>query len=344
VSDRTPPVALALLNWNGWRDTIACLASLEQLRYPSPGLILCDNASTDDSVDRVVEWARTRGWSIRVVDADLSDGTAKGDEARLLIVRSRTNRGFAGGTNVAIRFALASPRAYHYVWTLNTDTLVEPGSLELAVRALEAVPTAASAQSLLLWGREPTLLDSAGMRLLSRGGAVDVLHRRTRAELDNLLRGRPTVEIFGCCAAAALYRVDALRVVGLFDEEFFQTNEDVDLACRLRSRGFTALLVSESVVHHLGGISRDRKKKGRIWWIAHRNKLRVVARWYPRLLGALILTAGTVRAFIAAMRSPDVPLSMWLSLPGVLWRDWCGGASGAMRGRILRLGSAGMIV
>ena len=342
-----PRAAIALLNWNGWRDTIACLDSLDHVRYTDAGVVLCDNCSTDDSVDRIARWGQERAWPCRVVD-HLADGderrTLAGGEPRLLIVRSHANRGFAGGMNVAIRYALESDRQYKYVWALNTDTTVEPDSLPNAVRALEARPSAGSAQSLLVWARQPTLLDSAGMRLLRRGGAMDIRHHRPRAELEPLLAGREAVEIFGACAAAALYRADALRTVGLFDESLFQTNEDVDLACRLREHGYTAVLVPTSIVYHLGGISRDRKKRGWMLWLAHRNKLWIVARWYPRALGVPILAVGLIRAWLVALRTPEVSWRAWADLPRAVWTEWWNGATARARRRILRLGAAKTIV
>jgi GT2 family glycosyltransferase len=340
-------VAAALLNWNGWRDTVACLESLRALQYPDLDIILCDNASSDDSVDRIIQWALSRGIDCHVVDQQLAehDGNAKWQEQpRLLIVRSPDNRGFAGGTNLALRHVLTSAKPYCYAWVLNTDTTVEPDSLAVAVRAMDAGIEIASVQSLLVWSRQPELLDSAGLRLLFRGGAKDILHHKPRTELSHIIGDRAVIEIFGCCGAAALYRVDVLRSIGLFDERLFQTHEDVDLACRLRAAGYRAVLATGSIVHHVGGVSRNRKKTGRSWWIAHRNKLWIVARWYPRLLGIPILVIGSFRALLAAVRSRDVALVMWLSLLQRLWTEWRTGASPGVRCRILRLGSAGLIV
>jgi len=63
-----PRAAIALLNWNGWRDTIACLDSLDHVRYTDASVVLCDNCSTDDSVDRIARWGQERAWPCRVVD------------------------------------------------------------------------------------------------------------------------------------------------------------------------------------------------------------------------------------------------------------------------------------
>src|SRR5213594_952167 len=258
-----PPIAVALLNWNGWRDTIECLDTLARVRYPALDLYLCDNASTDDSVDRILAWAERAGWRPRVVRHE-------GD--------TFAGRAFARGTNIAMRYALASGRDYLALWALNTDTLVDPDAVAPAVAALLADPRAASVQSLLLGCPNDAVLDSAGIRLLRRGGAKDLLRGENPAVLAASGRREPTL-MFGSCAASAFYRTTALQEVGLFDEALFQTNEDVDLACRLHAAGYHALLVSGSVVRHKGGVSR-RRKQGRLWFIANRAKLRVVARWW----------------------------------------------------------------
>lgn len=46
-------VDVLVLNWNGWQDTLACLASLQLQGYPSFKLLVADNASTDGSVGSV---------------------------------------------------------------------------------------------------------------------------------------------------------------------------------------------------------------------------------------------------------------------------------------------------
>jgi GT2 family glycosyltransferase len=347
MTDASPPVALALLNWNGWRLTIPCLESLAELKYPQPGLFLCDNNSSDESVPRIVEWAKGRGWSVRTIEHRMNGMESAAfaqDEPRLMILRSPENRGFAGGTNMAMRYALASPRRYRYVWVLNTDTTVDPAALNLLVQAMEDHRDAASAQSLLVSARNPELLDSAGMRLYARGGSSDMLQGQARSELAKLAGTRDVVPVFGCCAAAALYRVESLRQYGLFDEMFFSGFEDVDLACRLQRHGKGSLLVARSIVFHIGGPSRKRGKKGWMGWLGHRNKLSLVARWYPRLVALPILLFGIPRAFFAALRLAGITLRDWRTLVVTTYREMVGGAPAATRRKVFRLGTKGVLV
>ncbi|MEN6546864.1 MAG: glycosyltransferase, partial [Armatimonadia bacterium] len=46
-------VGVVTVNWNGAADTLGCLASLRESEYAALEVVVCDNASTDDSVARI---------------------------------------------------------------------------------------------------------------------------------------------------------------------------------------------------------------------------------------------------------------------------------------------------
>src|ERR1700692_5018323 len=51
-------ICVVLLNWNGWKDTIECLESVFRLACEDFRIVVCDNASTDGSVEKIRQWAR----------------------------------------------------------------------------------------------------------------------------------------------------------------------------------------------------------------------------------------------------------------------------------------------
>ena len=53
-------VAIIILNWNNWKDTIECLESVYQIEYPCYDIIVVDNASHDDSIERIEEYCKGR--------------------------------------------------------------------------------------------------------------------------------------------------------------------------------------------------------------------------------------------------------------------------------------------
>jgi len=64
-------------------------------------------------------------------------------------------------------------------------------------------------------------------------------------------------EVFGACAAAALYQRSMLEELGSFDPDFFLVYEDADLNTRARLRGHRCLFVPTArAIHHVNASIR----------------------------------------------------------------------------------------
>ncbi len=48
-----PQISIIILNWNGWKDTIECLESIYQINYPNYQVIVVDNGSEDNSIEKI---------------------------------------------------------------------------------------------------------------------------------------------------------------------------------------------------------------------------------------------------------------------------------------------------
>ncbi len=137
---------------------------------------------------------------------------------------------------------------------LNSDASIEPADLELLVRTLRGNRGLAGVQPLLrLWGW-PMVTLSAGcsMNEYGRGYDMDSLHFQPFP--DRSARKVPCIT-----AALSLFRTDALRSVGGFDERIFMYFEDIDLSLRLRAGGMDLLLQPEAEGIHMMGASSRRK-------------------------------------------------------------------------------------
>ncbi len=49
---------MIILNWNGWKDTVECLESLYNINYPNYDVVLVDNASNDDSIQKIEKYCK----------------------------------------------------------------------------------------------------------------------------------------------------------------------------------------------------------------------------------------------------------------------------------------------
>ena len=52
-----PKVAIIILNWNGWKETLECLESVFRNSYPNYQVIVIDNGSIDGSIEKIKAWA-----------------------------------------------------------------------------------------------------------------------------------------------------------------------------------------------------------------------------------------------------------------------------------------------
>ena len=48
------------MNWNGWKDTIECFESLYQINYYNFDVIVVDNDSHDESLEKIRDYASGR--------------------------------------------------------------------------------------------------------------------------------------------------------------------------------------------------------------------------------------------------------------------------------------------
>ena len=209
-------------------------------------------------------------------------------------VVSRREVGFSKACNLGI-----AASSSEYVALLNDDATVEPKWAGELMAAVREAPRAAAAQGVNLQMVEPQRLDGRGLEWNRSWQAVQIGHGELAPDSSD-----PATEVFGVSATAALYRRSALDAVSLpqgqfFDEGLESYYEDVDLACRLRGAGYTALSVPAARARHAGAVTTRNKPMHR-YGLIYGNRYLVLARalgrdfWLrlPQLLGRDTLDLG----------------------------------------------------
>jgi GT2 family glycosyltransferase len=217
VSSET--VGVLIVNWNSGTLLGRCLDTLGEQRRRPDRILVVDNASEDGSEQSV-----------------------SGREG-VGLLRMPRNLGFAEANNAGVR-ELTDCK---WVALLNPDAFADPGWLEALMAHAGRYPEVASLASRQILADQPDLLDGTGDVYTVAGLAWRRDHGRP-ANAGGLASG----DVFGACAAAALYRRDIFVECGGFDARYFCYFEDVDLAFRLRLRGFRCLYVADAIVHHVG--------------------------------------------------------------------------------------------
>lgn len=246
-------VHIILLNWNGWRDTVECVDSCRSLAYPNFRIVIVDNGSTDSS--EVI--LRERFPSIEVI-------------------QTGANLGFAGGNNVGILHALQN--GADYVWLLNNDTVVEPGTLSALVRVANEHSRIGMVGSKIFYNDNPSILWYAGAVL--DPCRPHLLHHRGLREVD---RGQydeicETGYVTGCSLLASRGMIEE---IGLLEEELFLYFEDSDWNVRAKSAGWKIMYAPESLVYHKISASIGGADSPQMLYYTARNLLYFVKRNYP---------------------------------------------------------------
>lgn len=272
-----PRVAILVVNWNGWKDTLECLESVFRLAYQNFVVVLCDNASSDGSVDRFREWISTER-PIAFAELTRAEAEAGGPtavDARIVLVHNGANLGFAEGNNVGLRYLIGQPDI-DYVWLLNNDVVVDRRALTEMVACAGAETGIGAVGATIYEYSEPDVVQAAGGGMFSRRNVIPRLITAPRPMREG--HAAPTLDfISGSCM---LVRLETLKTVGLVDESYFMYCEDVDLCVRLRAAGSTLVHATAARVWHKGG-STVGHRSARHDYYTVRNTMALVRKHYP---------------------------------------------------------------
>lgn len=263
----TPPVSAVVVNWNGWRDTVACLDSLLAQRDADLRIVVCDNGSTDDSARALREWISAR---------------SQGDQERLHLLPLGRNLGYAAGLNAGVRWARAHWPGRLF-WLLNNDLHAQPGALRELVAARARVASAGLCGSVLLEWNDPSRVQAVGGRYRKWLGVG--WHETSPTEAPD-----------GVCltldypvGASLLVDEDYFDRVGPMEESYFLYGEEIDWVERGRRHGYVPVVALRSRLRHkegastgsLGGV-RGKSLLSERYGVV--NRLRVTRRFWPALL------------------------------------------------------------
>jgi len=226
-------VSVCIANWN---CRVVLRACLQSLHGPSQGVrletIVVDNGSSDGAADMVAR-----------------------DFPAVILIRNARNRGFSCANNQAARRARG-----RYLFFLNNDTAVPPGTLAALLEYLEAHPEVGIVG--------PRLRDGQGRTQVSYRGLPTVgafLHRTSLLRWTGVFRG--SYRRFRCCrrrsfhpsqprrvpvllGAAMLMRRQVFEECGGWNEDYVFGGEDMDLCARVGRQRPLVYLPHVEIVHY----------------------------------------------------------------------------------------------
>lgn len=247
----TPQFAAIVINWNGAEDTLACLESLHSADPAPANVVVVDNASTDDGVDRIRAWAEAKEIPSRV--AFVPAAPASEESPWLTILCSLNNKGFSGGNNVGIGYFLGKKSVTHFL-LLNNDAVVDRKFFGEMQNALGASPRAG-----LLTG---TIYEHPARDRVWYAGGREIPFRALIAhnlEVPDSADPRQTEFVSGC---AMMISRELRQELGPLPECYFPLySEDAEYSYRARAAGFPVLYIPRAIVFHKIGATVGAAKE-----------------------------------------------------------------------------------
>lgn len=315
-----PKVAIIILNWNGWKDTIECLESLYQITFPDYDVIVMDNGSKDESLEKIKEYCEGEvkveskfyeydpsNKPIKIIEYTREEAEAGGGKEKeivdlpsnkkLMIIKNEKNSGFAEGNNIGMRYVLKALNP-DYILLLNNDTVVDPEFLGELVKVAESDERIGIVGPKIynydFDGRSDIIWFAGGKVDISRGQPSHMGFNEKDSDMYNSIREFDFIT--GC---AFLVNTSVIEKTGLLNPIFFAGFEDIDWSIRVHENGYKLLFAPSSRIWHKISASQGHmsplniylKTRNRILFVANYCDLSVlVTKFLPYFLRVYFLS------------------------------------------------------
>ena len=283
----TPKVAIIILNWNGWLDTIECLESIYQIDYPNYCVIVVDNGSEDNSVEKIKEYCEGKievtskyfkynssNKPIKVIEYTRQEiETINNIDSKkfftnkyLILIKNEKNYGFPEGNNIGIKFALKALNP-DYILLLNNDTVVDKHFLKELVKIAEkdrSVGIVAPKQ-FSYWNPNEPILRAHTLSFIKLIAETLFASKEKRREQERDYDR----EVDWAQASCLLVRKEVIKKIDLLDSKYFLTWEDLDWCISARKAGYKIIHSSKSKFWHK--VSRSTRKSPVTCYFEARN-------------------------------------------------------------------------
>lgn len=235
------PVAVIILNWQGFDDTVRCVRSVLRAEHAPVIPVIVDNASPDGSYERLAAAF-----------------------PELEVIRSEANLGYAGGNNLGLRRAAELGAEYFFV--VNNDTEVDPRCIGTLVELMESDPRIGQAG--------PLVHDRTTGRIGCLGGEIRWANAEPRqigyGEHD---RGQYTAaaEVDYVPGTAVLVRRAALEEVGPMPEQYFLYFEDTAWSLRFQAAGWKTVVTPAASIDHWESSSTGPDSPMKLYYYVRNN-------------------------------------------------------------------------
>jgi GT2 family glycosyltransferase len=233
--DKLPKIAVQIPAWNQAAELVDCLNSLKEVKYSNLEVVVVNNGedNTSEIIRRDFQW--------------------------VTLIEEGVDLGFCKANNIGFRYCLE--KKFEYILLLNGDTKVFADTISTLLQVMQNDPSIAiaGAKNILMenpyytWGKygevkwSPMLVTTAG-----------------RFEPDSKQK-QPPKDVDWVICNGCLIRAKVLEEIGLFDENYWMCDEDVEWSYRAKAKGYRTVYVDEAAILHKGSSSTNLANKKKVF-------------------------------------------------------------------------------
>jgi GT2 family glycosyltransferase len=260
-----PRVYILILNYRNWQDTLECLESIFRLQYADFHVIVVDNDSGNNSLERLMEWADSASSSYQYFHSrDLATIAHPASLSRLVFIQNETNSGFAGGNNVALKLLVDEDA---YVWLLNPDMVVQEDTLTELVNFASGLTPRSIIGAVTKYHKQPGKIHFyGGCRIRFYSATVVPITTPDQVSRLEYISG-----------GSLFTKAAGFREIGLLPEEYFLYWEETDWCYQARQAGYQLAVCPTAICFDKIGTSIGRGFAAEYYYT--RNGLLFVSRY-----------------------------------------------------------------
>lgn len=302
-------VYLIVLNYVNYEDTIECIESILCNTYKYYKIVIIDNCSPNDSVNKILEWSESDSFSnlpkwlnqketlIRSADKtiQLVDGSSDKKimkEGKIALIKSSYNGGFAAGNNIGLKYSL-SQSDIDFVWILNNDTVLKKNGIQDVVENVR--DCLKKRKDIGIFGTKELYYDPTSRVRLSYFKYDKVLSRVIPKVFNEKRPIFLSIENNFPSGASIIMTPEFLDEVGLLDEDYFLYFEELDICNRAKKFNYVLTVLNNCEIIHKEGSSIGSSRKGKSRSVLSdyyglRNRIKFTRKHFPAYLVIVYLS------------------------------------------------------
>lgn len=226
-------VGIIVVTYNSQNDIGRLMNSILTQECTNLVVYVVDNNSSDETLNVIQEY-----------DSRLS----------VCVINSQMNNGYAKGNNIGIMKAMDD--GCEFIFILNPDMQLERKCLQILVERISSGEKIGVVGPIVLFGQKNgNLIQNYGV--LTNFKTQKKLAPYSNQKLtDKIPHENYADYVIG---GAMMIKSDLLRITGLFEEDYFMYNDEIDLAYRIKKAEFLTICTRNAIVRHHHDFNNENK-------------------------------------------------------------------------------------